>query len=165
MGGVDVALQPVIRGAGAKARQGLFIDGLSLIQLGTFAQHLVQAQHLRTVRVLLGFTIGMVLAMDRGPGLGVLAGGQPQPEAEKVCQRRMQIQGPVGRVAMQVNGDTDDGDVGHTQGDQDQLQHGRCQQAFGEQGHAVVASKLVRKRAAAQSMAAATPLILGMSTY
>ncbi|MNE91112.1 hypothetical protein D3C80_1886880 [compost metagenome] len=63
----------------------------------------------------------MVLAVDGGPFAGVLPGGQPQPETEEVFQRRMQLQGAMGRITVQVHRDADNGDMRHHQNGNDQL--------------------------------------------
>jgi hypothetical protein len=71
--------------------------------------------------VFLGFTLGVVFAVDRGPLFGVLRSGHPQPEAKKVLEHRMQIQGVMGRVTVQIERNTDNGDMGEHQGDRYQL--------------------------------------------
>ncbi len=50
--------------------------------------------------------------MDRRPLLRHHAGGQPQPEAEKVAGQRMQLERTVRLMAVQEDRDRDDGDVG-----------------------------------------------------
>ena len=69
--------------------------------------------------ILLGLHLGVVLAMNGGPRLGLHAGGQPQPEAEKVTDDGVQLQGPVRLVAVQINRHRRDGDVGQDQGRHD----------------------------------------------
>ncbi|MNP35603.1 hypothetical protein D3C76_1289430 [compost metagenome] len=71
----------------------------------------------------------MVLAVDGGPLAGVHGGGQPQPEAEEVLQRGMQLERAVRRVAVQVDRDADDGDVGQDQGDRHQLPRRQVEEA------------------------------------
>ena len=66
---------------------------------------------LRAVRIFFGLALGVVLAVDRGPLLGHLAGGQPQPETEEVARDGMQLQRAVRLVAVQVDGDAGDRDV------------------------------------------------------
>ena len=85
------------------------------VELGAFPQHLVDADDLRAVRVFHGFAPRVVLAVDRGPVLRDHAGGEPQPEAEEMTDRRMQIERPVRLAAVQVNGDGGDRDVGDTE--------------------------------------------------
>ncbi|MNG25004.1 hypothetical protein D3C84_1097970 [compost metagenome] len=67
--------------------------------------------------------------MHGGPFAGVLRRGQPQPEAEEVLERAIELQGPVCGVAVQVDRDADDGHVGHQQGDADQLPGRQVEQA------------------------------------
>jgi hypothetical protein len=64
------------------------------------------------VRILFGIALGVVLAVDRSPFLGDLAGGEPQPETEKMTRDRVQLQRAVRLVAVQVDRDADDRDVG-----------------------------------------------------
>jgi hypothetical protein len=64
-------------------------------------QHLLDAQDLRAVRIFGGFTLGVVLAVNRRPLLGDHAGRHPQPEAEEMTRKRMQFQGAVRLVTMQ----------------------------------------------------------------
>ena len=127
--GVDVALQPVVRTARAVFVQGFLIFCFFTVQFRAFAQHLLDAFDLWAVRVIFGFALGVVLAMDGGPFPGVLAGAQPQPETEEVLQDRAQFQCPVSGVAVQVDRHADDGGVGHGQGNQHQCAQTRGQQA------------------------------------
>ena len=118
---VDIALNPVVRAVLAVDAQRLLILRLFLIEFGTFAQHGAQPLDNRTVWVIDGFALGMMLAVDGRPLTGVLAGGQPQPEAEEMLECRMQLQRTVRGVAVQVDGDADDGDMRHQQSDCHQL--------------------------------------------
>jgi hypothetical protein len=118
---VDVALEPVIGAVLAVDAQGLLVLRLFLVQLGTFAQHGAQALDHRAVRVVDGLAFGVVLAVDGGPLAGVLTGADPQPETEEVLERRVQFQSAVCRVTVQIDGDADDGDMGHHQSDCHQL--------------------------------------------
>ncbi len=132
MTGIHVALNPVVRTTRPVFVQGFLIFGFLTIQFGTFAQHFLDAFDLRAVRVVFGFAFGVMFAVDGGPLKGVLAGGQPQPETEKVLQHWMQVQRTVGGIAVQVNGDANNGDVGHDQGDQDQGTQAGGQQAVAQ---------------------------------
>src|SRR5690606_34263046 len=71
----------------------------------------------------------MVLAVNRHPLFGDHAGGQPQPETEKVRHGRMQIQAAMRLAAMQVQRHTQDSDVGHQQGEEDDLPPARLSQS------------------------------------
>ncbi|KAG0750785.1 hypothetical protein G6F24_014943 [Rhizopus arrhizus] len=76
--------------------------------------------------------------MDGHPFAGDHRGGQPQPEAEHVGQRRVEIDPAVGLAAVQVEGHREDGDLGE---DQQDRQHGPPPQAehtTGQQGHQVI---------------------------
>ena len=109
--------------------QGFLVFGFFAVQFGTFTQYLLDAFHLRAVRVVFGLALGVVFAVDRGPLEGILAGAQPQPQAKEVLQGRVQVQGTVGGVAVQVDRDADNGHVGHGEGHQDQLSEAQAQQA------------------------------------
>jgi len=74
------------------------------------------AQNLRAVRVLGGFTLGVMFAMDRGPFLGHHARGEPQPETEEMADQRVQIECTVRLVAVQVDRDAGDRDMGKDKG-------------------------------------------------
>ena len=63
------------------------------------------------MRILVGFDLGVVLAVDGDPFLGHLARREPQPQAEKMADGRMEVEATVGLAAMQVNRDGDDGDM------------------------------------------------------
>ena len=63
----------------------------------------------------------MMLAVNGGPFQGAHTRGHPQPETEKMCQDRMQIQRPMRRMTVQVNSDGNDGDMRHHQGEYDEL--------------------------------------------
>ena len=96
VGGVNLAFDPVIRAVLAVDAQGFGVFGLGAVQLGTFAQHRGQALDHRAVRVVDGFALGVVFAVDSGPLAGVLRRGQPQPEAEEVFQAGIELQGAMG---------------------------------------------------------------------
>ncbi|MNQ62891.1 hypothetical protein D3C85_772530 [compost metagenome] len=118
---VDIAFHPVIRAVLAVDAQGVFVLRLFLIELGALAQDGPQALDHRAVGVVDGFALGVVLAVDGGPLAGVHGGGHPQPEAEEMLERRMQLQRAVSRIAVKIDGDADDGDMGQHQGDRHQL--------------------------------------------
>jgi len=82
-----MALQPVVGCAVAEARHRVLVLGFGTVQLGALQQHRPDAVNVRAVRVIGLLTFGMVLAVDRGPLLGDLAGGQPQPEPEEMPRR------------------------------------------------------------------------------
>ena len=64
--------------------QSFFVGRFHAIQLSTLPKNLVDAKHLRAVRVVLGLTLGVVFAVNRCPCLGGHARGQPQPKAEEM---------------------------------------------------------------------------------
>ena len=68
----------------AELTQGFFVGRFHAIQLSTLPKNLVDAKHLRAVRVVLGLTLGVVFAVNRCPCLGGHARGQPQPKAEEM---------------------------------------------------------------------------------
>ena len=55
------------------------------------------------------------------PDRVVCGDGQPQPEAKEMRGNGVQVQRTMGGVAMQVNGDAGNGDVGQQQGDAQNL--------------------------------------------
>ena len=126
--GEHVALHPVVRGAPAVLLQRLGLGGLGAVQFRALEQDLFKAQHLRAVRVLLGLAFSVVLAMHRDPLAGDDTGSEPQPEAEKHPHGRMQVEATVGLLAMQVNGDSDDGQVTRDHGEQDVAEQSRASQ-------------------------------------
>ena len=116
---VDVALEPVVRTPVVVLGDGFRIRRRSAVQLGPLQEQLPDSEDLRTVRILVRLHAGVMLAVHRDPFLGHRSRGQPQPETEEVGQRRMQVERPVGLVAMEVDRDRDDRDVGHPEGCQD----------------------------------------------
>ena len=65
----------------------------------------------RTVRVFLCFSFGVVLAMHRDPLIGHHPGGQPQPESKAVSGDRMQGERSMRLTTVQKNRDRDNGEV------------------------------------------------------
>ena len=109
---VDIPFHPIVRGTPAVFLKRLLGDGVA-VMLGTMEDYGSKTVNLRTVRIVFGLGQGMVLAVNRRPDLGRHAGSQPQPEAEKVLRRRMQIEGSVRGVAVQIDGYGDQCDVAH----------------------------------------------------
>lgn len=114
---VDVAFEPVIRAVLAVDAQGLLVAGLFAVEFRAAPQHGGQALVHGAVGIVHGFALGVVLAVDGRPLTGVHGGGHPQPEPEEVLEGRVEFEGSMGGIAMQVDRDADDGDVGHHQGD------------------------------------------------
>ena len=110
---IDVALHPVVRRAAAEFLRRLRIARLRLIQLGAFEQHLLQTEDDRAVRIVRRLAAGMMLAMHGHPFLGHDAGAHPEPEAEEVPQRRMQIEAAMGGIAVQIQRDAHEGELHH----------------------------------------------------
>jgi hypothetical protein len=86
------------------------------------------------VRIFGGFTLGVVLAVNRRPLLGDHAGRHPQPEAEEMTRKRMQFQGAVRLVTMKINGDSCDRDVSKHQRDDDIAPPGQVNQTIQHAG-------------------------------
>ena len=86
------------------------------VDLDTLEQDLAQSQHDRTVRILGGLRMRVVLAVNRGPPLRAHPGGEPEPETEDVGEPGVQIDGAMRRVTVQVDGDGDDGRVTEEEG-------------------------------------------------
>ena len=116
----------------AKARQRLRVFRLDAVQLSALQQDGFDAMHVGAVRVFCLLALGVVLAMNRGPFFGDLAGGQPQPKAEKMRRQRVEIKRAVRLVSMQKYGDTDHRDVGHCQSKQHQLPPVQPPEAMGQ---------------------------------
>lgn len=121
---VEVALDPVLWAVLAIDTQGFRIACLFPVEFGPFAHHRGQALYDRAVRVVDGFALGVVLAVDGGPLTGVLCGGQPQPETEEMLEPGVEFQRAVSGIAVQINRDADNGHVGHQQRDCQQLPGG-----------------------------------------
>src|SRR5471032_2642661 len=114
--GVQIAFDPVRWRAVAVLFHRFHVLGFSAIQLGALPEHFLDAAGDRAMWIFLGVAFGVVLAMDRRPFLGDLAGGQPQPETEEMTGDGMQFQRAVRLVTVQIDGDAGDGDVGDRQG-------------------------------------------------
>ena len=123
-------VEGVVRRAVAVALEGFLVARLFHIEEDAGPQNPVDAIHLRAVGIVGRFALGVVLAVNGRPFLGHLTGGHPQPETEKVCRDRVQVQCTVCRMAVQVNRDTGDRDVGQAQGDQQNLPPGQVEQAM-----------------------------------
>lgn len=117
--GIEMALDPVVGRAVAVLVQHILALGVDAVELGALQEHLLDAMGDRAVGVFHGFHRGVVLAMDGGPFAGVHAGGQPQPQAEEMRHHRMQVDGAMRLVTMQVDGDAGDGDLGEYERDED----------------------------------------------
>ena len=74
----------------------------------------------------------MVLAVNRNEFLGHEAGGQPQPEPEKMRRQWMQVERAVGLVAVQVNRHADHGDVREEQSEKNNLPPSQAPGAMGQ---------------------------------
>ena len=135
MPAVQMTLDPVVGRAVAELPECLGVLRLFAVQLRTLAHHGVQAACLRAVGVVLGFALGMVLAVDGHPLPGDHARAQPQPETEEVRRKRPQVQRAVGLAAVQEDGDARNGDVGGDQSVQQQLPPRQLPQAMGHPIH------------------------------
>ena len=125
---IDIALEPVIGRAVAVAEQGFPVFGLGAVQLGALPEHGLDATRLRTVRVIHGFTLGVVLAVHRHPLLGHLASSQPKPETEEMRRNGVQFHGAMRLMAVQIKRHADNGDVSSHQRVQRDLPPAGCQQ-------------------------------------
>jgi hypothetical protein len=68
--------------------------------------------------ILYRLALGVVLAVYGGPLFSDLAGGQPQPEPEKMRWERMQVERAMRLVTVQVNRHADHRDVRQKQSEQ-----------------------------------------------
>ena len=108
---VDVALHPVVGRAVPVPLERLAVVRLFDVEEHAAPEHAVDPVHLRTVRVLVGLALRVVLAVDRRPLLGHHPGREPQPEPEEVRRQRMQVERAMRLAAMQVDGHPGDGHV------------------------------------------------------
>ncbi|OMP13813.1 hypothetical protein COLO4_00898 [Corchorus olitorius] len=141
---IHVLLDPIVRRTVAELLDRFLVLGLSAIQLRAFHQHLADASGLRAVRILFGFALGVVLAVNGGPFLRDHAGGQPQPETEEVSGDGMHVQRPVRLAAVQKNRDAGDGDVRHHQRENQDLPPGPIQGAVGKESQKGVDQSVLR---------------------
>ena len=116
---IDIALEPVVRGAGAVLLHGFLVLRFGAIQLGALKQDGADAARLRAVRIVGRLDEGMVFAMDRDPLLGDHSGGQPEPEAEEMADDGMQLQAAVRLGSMQEDRHCSNRDVRQREGEHD----------------------------------------------
>ena len=88
--GIDPILQPIVRRAFPVLVQNSRQPRRPPIQKQPAPKHFVDPHALRTVGVFIGFHRGVMLAMHRDPFLGDNSGCQPQPESEKMTERRVE---------------------------------------------------------------------------
>ena len=81
-------------------------------------QDALDAVNLRAVRIVRGFTVDVMLAMNRYPLAGVHSGGKPQPQTEEMRNQRMQVKRVMRLLSMQKNGHRNNRNMGQAQGDQ-----------------------------------------------
>lgn len=112
---VDVTLQPVVRRATPELLERFDVVLLNSVQFRTFQQYLLQTVHLRAVRVVGSLAERMVFAMNGNPFPRQHARGAPYPEPEEVPQTRMQIDGTVRLIPVQVQSHRHHGDLQHHQ--------------------------------------------------
>ena len=130
---VDVALEPVVGRAVAEALERLGIGGLLAVEEHPAPQHAVDAVDLRAVRILRRLDARMVLAVHRHPFARLHAGGEPEPQAEEVADRRMQLERAMRLAAVQEDGDGHDGDVGQPGRRRDIAPPGKVERAVEEE--------------------------------
>jgi len=118
---INVAFQPVDGGAGAVALQRRRDARLAPIQFRSLQQDLADPEQLRAVRIALFFAVRVVLAMNRDPLARDHAGGEPEPEAEYVGHRGVQLERAVGLASVQVDRHRDNRQMGGEQGVADDL--------------------------------------------
>ena len=129
MGGIDLPLDPVVRTTVAKFFDRFTVEDFCAIQLSTAEQYGAQAACLRTVRVFRSLTARMVFAMNGRPFAGDHSGGHPKPESEEMADDGMQVQGPVGLTAMQIDRHRRNRDLGQNQCDHTKLPPGQIKKA------------------------------------
>lgn len=80
----------------------------------------------------LAFNVGVVLAVNGNPLFSHHAGGEPQPKAEKMHDRRVKVDTSVRLTAVQEQSHRHNRDVRETQRDQRHLPPGKLQKAAGQ---------------------------------
>ena len=93
----------------------LGIGSLGTIKLGALQQHFAQPAGFGAVRIISGFALGVMLAVNGRPLAGHHTGIEPKPETEEVRDARVQLQRTMRLTAVQVDRDRCDGDVGRDQ--------------------------------------------------
>jgi hypothetical protein len=114
---IEVVLEPVVRAALRVLLDRLGLFRFAAIELRAFEHHLLEAEQPRAVRIAFLLAMGMVLTVHGHPLARGRARVEPQPEAADVADHRMQIDGAVRLVAMEVDGDRDQRDVNPEQRD------------------------------------------------
>jgi hypothetical protein len=128
-----MALDPVVGSVVAVLGERLLVLGLGAVQLAALQQHGADAARDRTVRVVFGLALGVVLAVDGDPLLGHHAGRQPQPEAEEVRRNRVQFERAVRLRAMQEDRHRRDRQVRRDQREEQDLPPSGLGQALAQQ--------------------------------
>ena len=131
---VYVPLEPVIRCQVTIAIEGFPLGRLVPVELAALPQYLADTQDLGAMRIIRRLALCMVLAVYRHPLARHHAGSQPQPETEEVCHDGVQIQGTVGLVPVQINGNAGDCHLGQYQaGDNQCTDRELCKTTSGEE--------------------------------
>src|SRR6185437_1531080 len=112
---VNISLHPVIRGAMTVSFQGFQVLGFFPVELRPLSQHLANTEYLRTMRIVDSFALGVMFAVYRSPLLGNHSGGHPQPKGKKMTGQGMQVQRTMSLMAMEIDGDAGDSDMGKHQ--------------------------------------------------
>jgi len=97
------------------AFEGFGVRGFHAIELRAFEQHLADSINLGAMRIFYALALGVVLAVYRRPLFSDHAGRKPEPETKEMARQRMKLQGAVGLVAMQVDCDGGDSDMGYNE--------------------------------------------------
>src|SRR6476469_5754466 len=97
-----MAFDPVRRRPDTESLQIVLVCCCTLVQVDPSPEHSADAEDLRAVRVLGGLAARMMFAMHRDPLPRDHAGGQPAPEAEKVCDHGMELHAAMRLAAVQI---------------------------------------------------------------
>ena len=127
---VQVVLEPVVGRAAAVLLDRGGIGSLHLVNFSAAPQDGAQAMDHRAVGIVLRLAERMVLAVHGHPLPGDHAGGHPDPQAEEMADGRMQVDGPVGLVTMQVERHRGHGHLDRQEGDQGLLPAVEAEQAI-----------------------------------
>src|SRR3979411_273725 len=93
------------------ALERLLVERLLHVQEHAGPQHAIDAVNLGAMRIFDGLALGVVLAVDRRPFLGNHAGGEPEPETEKMRNQGMQLEGAMRLATMKIDRDGGDRNV------------------------------------------------------
>ena len=133
MAAVEVALDPVIRSAAPVILEDLRVPARRGVKLIALQDHALQPEDDRAVRIALLIGVRVMAAVHRHPFFRDRSGAEPQPEAERMSQQRMQEQTAVSLITVQVQRDTEEHDLDRQEGHERVAPEGQLDQTIGEE--------------------------------